>query len=78
MRRRFETVAEEKQPKKQNWMNSEILHKMEERRKCKIMKDEEQYKKLKHEIRKYIGKPKTNAMRISARRLKCWIKYITN
>src|SRR3989442_16040530 len=33
-------------------MNSDILHKMEERRKCKIMKDEEQYKKLKHDIRK--------------------------
>src|SRR3989441_11469446 len=51
------TVAEEisgkeMQPKKQNWMNSEILHKMEERRKCKNMRDEEQYKKLKQEIRK--------------------------
>src|SRR5437867_4577278 len=33
-------------------MNSEILHKMEERRKCKNMRDEEQYKKLKQEIRK--------------------------
>src|SRR6059036_2680885 len=51
------TVAEEisgkeMQPKKQNWMNSEILHKIEERRKCKNMRDEEQYKKLKQEIRK--------------------------
>src|SRR2546425_10804240 len=48
------TVAEEicekeKQPKKQNWMNSEILHKMEERRISKNMKAEEQYKRLKNE-----------------------------
>ena len=53
----FVTVAEEicgkeKQPKKQNWVNSEILHKMEERRVCKNMKAEEQYKRLKNEIRK--------------------------
>src|SRR3989442_15286351 len=33
-------------------MNSEILYKMEERRKCKNMKEEEQYKKLKHKIQK--------------------------
>src|SRR2546425_1084176 len=33
-------------------MNSEILRKMDERRKCKNMKEEEQYKKLKHEIQK--------------------------
>src|SRR2546425_2710453 len=33
-------------------MNSEILHKMEERRVCKNMKAEEQYKRLKNEIRK--------------------------
>src|SRR3989442_623220 len=33
-------------------MNSEILHKMEERRICKNMKAEEQYKRLKNEIRK--------------------------
>src|SRR2546425_8567249 len=52
------TVAEEicekeKQPKKQNWMNSEILHKMEERRICKNMKTEEQYyKRLKNKLRK--------------------------
>src|SRR5207247_7640865 len=43
-------VAEEicgkaKQPKKLNWMNSEILHKMEERRVCKNMKAEEQYRR---------------------------------
>src|SRR2546425_483472 len=37
---------------RQNWMNSEILHKKEERRKCKNMNDEEQYKKLMQEIRK--------------------------
>src|SRR5437867_2604832 len=33
-------------------MNSGILCKMEERRKCKNKKEEEQYKKLKHEIQK--------------------------
>src|SRR3989441_13271305 len=47
-----EICGKEMQPKKQNWMNSEILHKMEERRKCKNMRDEEQYKKLKQDIRK--------------------------
>src|SRR5437867_5025284 len=47
-----EICGKEMQPKKQNWMNSEILHKMEERRKCKNMRDEEQYKKLKQESRK--------------------------
>ena len=31
---------------------SEILRKMEERRKCKNRQEEEQYKKLKHEIQK--------------------------
>src|SRR5437867_9381070 len=44
-----EICVKEKQPKKQNWMNSEI---MEERRICKNMKAEEQYKRLKNEIRK--------------------------
>ena len=58
--------------------DSEILHKMEERRKCKNMRDEEQYKKLKQEIRRYVGKPKTNIMKISARRLKCWIRHTAN
>ena len=38
-----EICGKEMRPKKQNWMNSEILHKMEERRKCKNMRDEEQY-----------------------------------
>ena len=57
------TVAEEicekeMQPKKQDWMNSEILHKMEERRKCKNTKEEEQYKKLKQEIQKLCRKAK--------------------
>src|SRR6059036_169034 len=47
-----EICGKETQPKKQNWMNSEILHKMEERRKCKNIWDEEQYKKLKQQIRK--------------------------
>src|SRR2546425_789332 len=36
-----EICGKEMQPKKQNWMNSEILHKMEERRKYKNMKDED-------------------------------------
>src|SRR3989441_747660 len=31
-----EICGKEQLPKKQNWMNSEILHKMEERRKCNI------------------------------------------
>src|SRR5437867_13249544 len=44
-----EICEKEKQPKKQNWMNSEM---MEERRICKNMKAEEQYKRLKNEIRK--------------------------
>ena len=47
-----EICGKEQFPKKQNWMNSEILRKMEERRKCKNMTEEEQYKKLKHEIQK--------------------------
>src|SRR5437867_4071364 len=47
-----EICGKEMQPKKQNWMNSEVLHKMEERRKCKNMRNEEQYKKLKQKIRK--------------------------
>ena len=38
--------------KKHNWMNSEIMSKMEERRKAKNMKDDGLYKKLKHEIQK--------------------------
>src|SRR2546425_7308156 len=57
LREGIATVAEEicgkeQLPKKQNWMNSQILRKMEERRKCTNMKEEEQYKKLKHEIQK--------------------------
>ena len=35
-----EICGKEQLTKKQNWMNSEILHKMEERRQCKIKKDE--------------------------------------
>ena len=37
-------------PKKQKWMNSEILRKIEEKIKCKHMKEGEQDKKLNHEI----------------------------
>src|SRR3989441_2116716 len=47
-----EICGKEMQSKKKNWMNSEMLHKMEERRKCKNTRDEEQYKKMKQEIRK--------------------------
>src|SRR3989442_5468331 len=47
-----EEICGEMHSKKQNWMNSEILHKMEERRKCKNMRNEEQYKKLKQGIQK--------------------------
>jgi len=53
----IETVAEEicgkdKFVKKQSWMTSEILKKMEERRESKNRKDDGQYKKLKHEIQR--------------------------
>ena len=53
----IEIVAEEIRGKeeftrKQSWMNADILRKMEERRQCKLRKDEGQYKKLKQEIQK--------------------------
>src|SRR5206468_3172522 len=53
----IESVAEEicgkdQRLKKQSWMNSDILRLMEERRNCKIRKEEDQYKKLKHLIQK--------------------------
>src|SRR6267154_1989270 len=47
-----EICGKEQRPMRQSWMNSEILNKMEERTKCKIMKEEEKYKKLKHEVQK--------------------------
>jgi len=47
-----EICGKEQLTKKQNWMNSEMWRKIEERRQCKIKKDEEKYKKLKHEIQK--------------------------
>src|SRR6267154_1820097 len=47
-----EICGKEQRSMRQSWMNSVILSKMEERRKCKIMKEEEKYKKLKHEIQK--------------------------
>jgi len=47
-----EICGKEQLPRKQNWMNAEILRKMEERRLCKIRKDVRQYKRLKHEIRR--------------------------
>jgi hypothetical protein len=57
MKECIETVAEEicgkeQMPKRQNWMNLKILRKMEERRNCKNRKEEEQYRKLKHEIQR--------------------------
>ena len=57
LRESLEFVAEEicgkeQSQKKQNWINVDILHKMEERRICKNMNEEEKYKKLKHEIQK--------------------------
>ena len=42
-----EICGKEQPTNKHNWMNSEILHKMEERRQCKIKKDDTKYKKLK-------------------------------
>ena len=38
--------------KKQNWITADILRKMEERRINQIQKDDERYKRLKHEIQK--------------------------
>ena len=72
-------VAEEiyrEEQQKQNWMNSEILHKMEERRQFKVKKDEAKYKKLKHEIQKLC----CEAMGYyeCARKLTYWVKYIAN
>ena len=66
-----EICGKEQRPMRQSWRNSEILSKMEERRKCKIMKEEEKYKKLKHEVQKLCREAKDNTMRISARKLKC-------
>src|SRR3989441_4078501 len=51
-----EICGKEQLPKKQNWMNSEILRKMEDRRKCKNMKEEELYKKLKRSEERRVGK----------------------
>ena len=73
-----EMCERDRMSKKQNWMNSEILSKMEERRKAKIMTDDGLYKKLKQEIQSYVGKSRTNIMRISARNydreeVKCFI-----
>ena len=47
-----EMCERDRMSKKQNWMNSEILNKMEERRKAKNMKDDGLYTRLKHEIQK--------------------------
>jgi len=47
-----EICGKEQLPMKQNWMNSEILSKMEERRLCKNRKDLGEYKRLKQEIRR--------------------------
>ena len=42
-----EMYERDRMSKKQNWMNSEILSKMEERRKAKKMKDDGLYTRLK-------------------------------
>ena len=47
-----EVCGKEQRTKKQNWMTTEILSKMEERRIRKHLKYIEQYKKLKHEIQR--------------------------
>ena len=64
-------------------MNSEILSssrissvEMEERRKAKNMKDGGLYARLKHEIQKLCREAKDKYYRISARKLKYWIKCI--
>ena len=69
-----EICGKEQLPMKQNWMNSEILRKMEERRLCKIRKDVRQCKRLKHEIRRMCREAKDRyTMKTNARKLKCWI-----
>ena len=47
-----EMCERDRMSKKQNWMNSEVLSKVEERRKAKNMKDGGLYTRLKHEIQK--------------------------
>src|SRR2546425_6331757 len=65
-----EVCGKEKQPKKQNWMNSEILYDMKEGRVCKNMKAEEQYKRLKNEIRKLCREAKDKYYEDNARKMK--------
>ena len=55
-----EICRKEQRPKKQNWMNSEILQKMEERRNYKNRNEEEQFKKLRHAIQKLCREVKDN------------------
>ena len=47
-----EICSKDQSQKKQSWMTTDILCKMEERRMCKNMKDEGKYRKLKHEVQK--------------------------
>jgi exonuclease III len=47
-----EICGKEQLTKNQHWMTTDILQKMKDRRECKRLKDEEGYKKLKHEIQR--------------------------
>ena len=71
-----EMCERERMSKKQNWMNSEILSKMEERRKAKNMKDDGLYMKLKHEIQKLSREAKDKYYQDKCKELNCWIKCI--
>ena len=71
-----EIYGKEQLPKKQNWMNLEILRKMEVGRKCKNTKEEEQYKKLKHEIQKLCREAKDQCCKyLKYIYLKYYLKY---
>src|SRR6267154_6871151 len=71
-----EICGKEQRPMRQSWMSSEILSKMEERRKCKNMKEEEKYKKLKHEVQKLCREAKDKYYEDKCKEIECWIKYI--
>src|SRR5437867_1794879 len=72
-----EICGKEMQPKKQNWMNSEILHKMEEGRKCKNVRDEEQCGKLGQEIRGLCRQAKDRYYEDKCKEIS-WIRHTAN
>src|SRR5688572_28035445 len=58
--------------KKQNWITADILRKMEERRISQIQKDEERYKRLKHEIQKLCREAKDKYYEDKCREIEMW------